>query len=157
MNSLIQKCVICILLCLSFGIGSGLTTSVSDMSWYDNLIKPFFNPPSWIFGPAWTILYTLMGISIALIWHEDSEPQLRSRAQKIFLVQFVLNLLWTPIFFSMQNMCLALVIIVILWFSILVTIKKFGSINKTAAYLLVPYLLWVSFATILNASLLYLN
>ena len=139
------------------GIIGSIGTIGSISSWYITLNKPFFNPPNWIFGPVWTILYTLMGISLFLIWKQNLNLPKVKTAMNYFIAQLVLNFIWTPIFFGWQNLELALVVILGLWWLILKTIKKFEPVSKWAAWLLWPYLLWVSFATLLNLSLLLLN
>lgn len=128
-----------------------------DLSWYNTLNKPFFTPPSWLFGPAWTILYILIAVSAILIWRKGIKNGKIKDALKIFAVQLVLNLIWSPIFFVAHNTLFSLIIILILWYFILKTIQIFYKIDKVAAYLLYPYLLWVSFATILNFSVWILN
>lgn len=128
-----------------------------DLSWYNTLNKPFFNPPSWVFGPAWTILYTLMAISAVLIWKKGLKKKGVKEALKIFGIQLALNLAWSPVFFGAHNILLALVIIILMLFYIVKTIRLFSKINKTASYLLYPYLAWVSFATVLNFSVWLLN
>ena len=154
--SLPLKIVICVVLCLGLGSASGLLAGSATTEWYNSLVKPVFQPPPWVFGPAWTLLYTLMGIALARVWNAADSPA-RSQALVIFAVQFLLNLLWSPVFFAMENPKAALVVIILMWGTILATIRAFGKIDKTAAYLLVPYLLWVSFASLLNASIVYLN
>jgi tryptophan-rich sensory protein len=128
-----------------------------DLSWYSTLIKPPFNPPSWVFGPAWTILYILMAISAYLVWKKGFKKKNVKDALKIFGIQLVLNLLWSPVFFGLKNILMALILIMILWYFILHTIREFYKIDKMAAYLLYPYFAWVSFATILNLSIWLLN
>lgn len=128
-----------------------------DLSWYATLNKPFFTPPAWLFGPAWTVLYVLIAVSAYLIWKKGFQKRNVRAALKIFAVQLVLNLSWSPIFFGAKNVLLALLIIVVMWVFIFKTIKAFAKIDKTASYLLYPYLLWVSFAAILNFSVWVLN
>ena len=130
-------------------IGSAFTFS-SIPNWYVYLNKPIFSPPNWLFGPVWTLLYALMGISAYLVWKKKGSLNL-------FLIQLGLNFIWTPIFFGARNLFLALVVIVVMWIYIVKTIKAFAKIDKTASYLLYPYLAWVSFATILNFSIWFLN
>ena len=151
------KLTISILTCLILGGLSGISTTSAITGWYSTLIKPPFNPPNWVFGPAWTLLYILMGISFALIWNKGIEKKEIKNALGIFVFQLILNLVWSLLFFSMQNPAIAFIDIVILWLAIILTIKKFLPINRTAAYLLIPYLLWVSFASLLNVSIWYLN
>lgn len=136
------------------GIGALFTLS-SVESWYGELTKPSFTPPSWIFGPAWTILYILMGISLFLIW--KSAHPLKDKAIWLFAIQLFLNGIWSPAFFGLQSPILGLLIIIPLWIMIWVCIGTFYNINRTASYLFVPYLIWVSFAMALNASIWYLN
>jgi len=121
------------------------------------LKKPSFNPPSWLFGPVWITLYTMMGVSLYLIWQKRGEIKLAWPAIIFFLIHLAVNASWSIIFFGQKNIIGALILIVALWFMIVASIFLFYKINKTAAYLLVPYLLWVSFASILNYSLWRLN
>jgi tryptophan-rich sensory protein len=123
---------------------------------YSGLIKPAFAPPAWVFGPAWTILYVLMAVSAYLVWQKKEEKNINSSIA-IFFIQLFLNYIWSMIFFSKGNFTLAFVDIVALWIAILATIIIFGKISKPAAWLLVPYLLWVSFASVLNYNIIVLN
>jgi len=142
-------------------IGSVFTISAIP-NWYSTLVKPALNPPSWIFGPVWTTLYALMGIAAFLIWSsyakvsEDKKKGIKV-ALALFGIQLVLNTLWSIIFFGLQNPGWALVNIILLWLAIVWTIAVFYKISKPAAYLLVPYLLWVSFAMYLNYAIWALN
>jgi tryptophan-rich sensory protein len=128
-----------------------------DLSWYNTLNKPFYNPPSWIFAPAWTVLYILMAISFYLVWRKGIKIKKVREAIVVFVVQLVLNLSWSPVFFGLKSILLALLIIVVMLFYIVKTIRLFAKIDKNAAYLLYPYLAWVSFATMLNFSIWLLN
>ncbi|MBC7912683.1 MAG: tryptophan-rich sensory protein [Pyrinomonadaceae bacterium] len=148
--------VVCIALPLMVGGIAGYATSASIGSWYSTLHKPFFNPPNWLFGPVWTCLYILMGISLYIIWKSPATAT-RTKALRVFLIQLTLNFAWSFIFFYFHETGWALIEIVMMWVSILIMILTFYRINKIAAYLQVPYLLWVSFATVLNASIWYLN
>lgn len=149
------KLVLSILIALLVGaVGSVFTTS-SIQTWYVTLTKPSFNPPSWIFAPVWTTLYILMGISFWLIWTSRSSE--KKHAIGLFIVQLILNGIWSPIFFGARSIGNALLIIVLLWAAIALTIFVFQKISKPAAWLLVPYILWVSFAMVLNFSLWQLN
>lgn len=142
-------------ICLGAGfIGSFFTYSAIP-DWYAALNKPLFNPPNWVFGPVWTLLYILMGISFYLIW--ISKSKLKQKGIKIFSIQLILNTSWSIVFFGFKNPELALINIIVLWIAIFLTIKSFLKISKVSAYLLVPYLLWVSFAGILNFSIVLLN
>ena len=128
-----------------------------DLSWYGTLNKPFFTPPPWLFGPAWTILYVLIGISAHLVWKNGFKKKNVKEALKVFAIQLVLNLSWSPVFFGAKNIFLALIVIIFMLIFIAKTITVFAKINKLSAYLLYPYLAWVSFATILNFSVWLLN
>ena len=153
----VGKLIVSIFVCLLAGVLGSFATRDSLNTWYADLAKPFFVPPNWTFGVVWPILYAMMGISVFLIWSKGtSERQVRV-ALGLFAVQLVLNGLWTPIFFGLRMMALALIEIVLLWAAILATTLAFWRISKTAAYLLLPYLTWVSFAVALNASLWHLN
>jgi translocator protein len=134
----------------------GAFFSISSIeSWYQTLNKPEFNPPPYVFGPVWTILYLILGISLYLIWSGD-HPHKRLALQ-LFFLQMVLNALWSPVFFGLESPFLGLWIIVPLWISILICIRVFYTIHRTAALLMIPYLLWVSFATALNTGIWLLN
>lgn len=151
------KLMISILICQSAGfIGSFFTVS-SVSTWYLTISKPFFNPPSWLFGPVWISLYLLMGISLYLIWNKEINNKQSKIAVKVFGLQLVLNSLWSIIFFGLRNPLFAFIEIILLWITIIFTIKYFYKISKKASYLLIPYILWVSFAAILNFSIYYLN
>ncbi len=153
----ISKLVSSIGVCFAVAfIGSAFTLS-SIPTWYAQLNKPFFSPPNWIFGPVWTILYFLMGISLFIIWTKDLKNKNKDRAIKTFILQLILNLLWSLVFFGLHQPLLALMTIILLWISIFMTIKYFYKISKSAAYLLVPYIVWVSFASILNLAIFFLN
>jgi tryptophan-rich sensory protein len=137
-------------------IGSFFTFN-SIQEWYRFLEKPALNPPNWVFGPIWTLLYILMGIALFLIWKKGWKNKEVKIAINIFFIQLVLNALWSILFFGLQNPLLAFVEIIILWILIVVTMAKFYQISKPAMGLLVPYLLWVSFAGYLNALIWILN
>ena len=145
------------------GIIGSIFTASSVASWYAGIIKPALNPPSWVFGPVWTILYALMGIAAFIIWKKlDSNPEIEIRkkvkiALIIFFFQLLLNTSWSIIFFGLQSIGGALIMILFLWFAILATIITFHKISRPAAWLLVPYILWVSFAIYLNYSIWILN
>ena len=150
------KLGLAIIICLGAGALGSLFTAPAIGSWYTELVKPVGNPPSWVFGPVWTTLYILMGIALYLVWVSGASNAKKS-AIKLFAVQLILNAVWSPVFFGLQNVGAALVVIVLLWLAILATIITFAKISKTAAWLLVPYILWVSYATYLNASIYVLN
>ena len=143
-------------LCVAVGLISGLLTRSAIPSWYASLRKPSFNPPNWIFGPVWTILYILMGVAAWMVWMQPSSP-LRTDALIWFLIQVGLNFLWSMIFFRWHAIAGALGEISILWLAILVTMVLFGELRPLAGWLIAPYLAWVSFATILNLAIFRLN
>jgi benzodiazapine receptor len=128
-----------------------------DFEWYQMLTKPPLSPPSWVFGPVWTVLYVMMAVSFYRVWRKGLKKHQVKRALKLFLIQLVLNLSWSPVFFGAKNMFLALVIIIFMLFFIKKTINAFMGIDKTAAYLLYPYIVWVSFATYLNFAFWWVN
>ncbi len=148
--------LICLLIPLSIGGISGFATATSITDWYVALNKPSFNPPNYLFAPVWTTLYALMGISLFLVW-KSPEGRDRNNALVIFAVQIALNFIWSFLFFKFNLIGVALVEIVLLWISILMMIIFFRRISKLAAFLQIPYLLWVSFATILNSAIWHLN
>ena len=147
---------ICILIPLAIGGISGFATASSINDWYVSLNKPSFNPPNYLFAPVWTCLYLLMGISLFLIWKSPT-GQDRNNALIVFAIQISLNFIWSFIFFKFRLSGLAFLEILFLWSSILLMIIIFSRISKPAAYLQIPYLFWVSFASILNAAIWRLN
>lgn len=153
----LPKLAISIVVCEVVGLlGTPFTLSAIP-NWYAYLNKPFFAPPNWLFGPVWTLLYLLMGVSIFLIWKKGLKKNALLEARKTFAIQLFLNFIWTPIFFGLRSPLLGLIVIVAMWIFIVMTIRKFYKIDRTAAYLLVPYLLWVSFATLLNLAIYIFN
>ncbi len=155
MKTLTVKILVCAVICLTLGTLSGFSTINAISNWYQFLIKPSFNPPNWIFGPVWTLLYLMMGISVGIIWTSTNNG--RKRALQLFAVQFVLNLCWSFLFFNLHALSMAYMEILSMIVAIIFTIFAFYKINKTAAILLVPYLCWVLFASFLNLSIWYLN
>ena len=151
------KLLISVAVPLLIGFGGSVFTTSEIGSWYQTIQKPAWNPPNWIFGPVWTTLYTLMGIALFLVWKKDPGSKLKRTAMILFAIQLILNFFWSIIFFNQHEIGWALVEIVILWFLILLTIIAFASIEKIAAWLMVPYIAWVSFATILNFTIWQLN
>ncbi|MDI9256487.1 MULTISPECIES: TspO/MBR family protein [Flavobacterium] len=144
--------------CLAVGYLSGMVTRESIATWYPTLVKPVFNPPNAVFAPVWTVLYLMMGIAGGMIWNRiETEETAVKKAFLFFITQLALNALWSFLFFGMQNPLLALIEIVLLWLLIYETYHQFRKIDKTAGMLLIPYLAWVSFATVLNASIWWLN
>lgn len=153
----IAKLVISILVPLAIGGTAGFFTATGVDSWYQTIQKPLWNPPNWIFGPVWTTLYILMGISLFLVWKSDSSSKLKKIAITFFAIQLVMNFFWSFIFFNQQQIGWALLEILVMWMFIIATIFAFGNISKTAAWLLVPYVSWVSFAALLNYAIWKLN
>lgn len=149
-----KKLAFSLLLCFSVAAVGGALTAPSIASWYAGLAKPSFNPPNWIFGPVWTLLYLLMAVSLALAW---SRPHVKLSQLKIFIAQLVLNLAWSFFFFYLHLPGVAFLDIVILWAAILKTILKFRRLSLLSSFLLYPYLAWVSFAAVLNLSVWLLN
>lgn len=139
------------------GIIGSFSTRSSVSNWYLELNKPMFNPPNWIFGPVWITLYTLMGVSLYLIWVKGYQKKNIRGAVQLFLIHLVVNTVWSMVFFGLKNLGLALLVIGILWLMIVFLIKIFWKIDSRASYLLIPYLLWVSFAAVLNYSIWILN
>lgn len=150
------KLSICILTPLLVGAISGYFTSTSITTWYVSLNKPSFNPPNYLFGPVWTTLYIIMGISLFLVLNKAKDLE-KNKIIFVFIIQLILNFLWSFLFFKFQQLGLALVEILIMWCSILFMIIVFYKTNKLAALINIPYLLWVSFATILTYSINTLN
>ena len=136
---------------------SGFATARGVSTWYPTLVKPSFNPPAWVFGPVWTVLYLMMGVAAYLVWRLGIDADGVRVALAVFVVQLTLNGLWPILFFGMHSPGWALVEIVVLWFAIGVTIRLFWIVAPAAGALLLPYWAWVSFATVLNASLWWLN
>ena len=151
------KLLISIVVCHMAGVMGGLFTRNSIPGWYENLKKPFFTPPDWVFGPAWITLYTMMGIALYAIWRKGWGAPGVKQALAIFILQLTLNSLWTVVFFGGRSILGGMVVIVFLWLAIAWTMAVFFNLAKAAFLLFVPYILWVSFALVLNAVLLKLN
>jgi len=155
--SSIPKLVASIAIALAAGALGNLFTASAIPTWYAALNKPSFNPPSWIFAPVWGILYILMGVSLYLIWKRGTKTKKVRDAIYVFGVQLFLNAIWSPIFFGAKSIFFALIVIILMWVYIIRTIGAFIRVDRTAGYLLYPYLVWVSFAAILNFSIWILN
>lgn len=152
------KIIISIAVCLGLGFFSGYYGGSADTEWYQGLNKPFFQPPPQVFGPAWTLLYSMMGVAFALVWHgKEVSGGARGQAITFFFFQVALNLLWTPIFFKVQAPRASLVVIINLIIVVIFTLSKFKKVDVRAFWLMVPYLCWLIFATALNAAIVYLN
>ena len=155
----VWKLVGAVALCEFAGIAGAFYTSPAvSSSWYTGLVKPVLQPPAWLFSPVWTTLYALMGIALYLVWVKGGVSHYtKSLAIKLFFLQLLLNVLWSIFFFGAREIGLALADLALLWFAILATIANFARVSRVAAWLLVPYILWVSFAVYLNYSLWILN
>lgn len=156
MNNIIKFLFAMAISGLVLAIGSVFTSSSVDV-WYSSIVKPSLNPPAWVFGPVWTTLYILMGIASFLVWKKGWNRKDVKIALSIFVVQLVLNALWSIIFFGLRSPGGAFIEIIFLWLSILATIISFAKISKVAFWLLIPYIIWVSFASYLNYSIYVLN
>jgi len=153
----ILRIVLVVATCLTIGYLSGMVTRDSITTWYPTLVKPVFNPPNWIFAPVWSLLYIMMGVAGGMVWNRYYVNLLVKKALGFFVIQLGLNALWSYLFFGLHNPFLALIEIVLLWLMIFETYNQFKKIDKVAGFLMIPYLAWVSFATILNASIWWLN
>jgi len=156
-NVNISKLLASILLCQLAGVIGSVFTASSLENWYFLLEKPSFNPPSWVFFPVWTTLYILMGISLYLVWEKGLQKPEVKKGILIFGIQLGLNSLWSFLFFGLKSPYYAFIEIILLWFAIFLTILQFRKISKTASYLLLPYIVWVSFAAVLNYYIWILN
>lgn len=152
----IIKLVISISIPLALGAVAGRVTAQAVPEWFASLNRPSFSPPNWIFGPVWTVLYILLGISLFLIWKQIPSKQ-RNNALLIFSLQMFLNFIWSFVFFYFHQIGLALIVIIGLWISIIFMLISFYKIKPLSAYLNIPYLLWVTFASVLNAGYYFLN
>lgn len=151
------KLVLAVAIPLAVGGLSGFVTAEAVSTWYPTLVKPAFNPPAWIFGPVWTVLYVMMGVAAFLVWRRGLGTEGVKNALLVFLVQLGLNGLWSILFFGMRSPGLALIEIVLLWLAIGATVARFRRVDPVAGGLLLPYWAWVSFATVLNLALWWLN
>ena len=155
-RSQIFKLLVSLALPLALGAIAGLYTADAIPGWYKTLNRPSFNPPDWLFGPVWTTLYILMGISLFLIWKQSASKE-RNLAIFVFLLQQALNFAWSFIFFYFNRIGFALIEIILLWINIIIMLVLFYKIKPIASYINIPYLIWVTFATILNAGYYLLN
>ena len=153
----ILRLIVSILICQLAGFIGSIFTTPAIPTWYESLKKPLFNPPNWIFGPVWVSLYLLMGISLFVIWQRRANNLQTKRGLILFFAQLILNAFWSVAFFGLKSPFSGFIIIVLLWVAIFLTIQNFLKISKIAALLLLPYILWVSFAAVLNFSLWILN
>jgi translocator protein len=155
--SAIIRLIVSIVIAQSAGLIGTLVTDTGEGTWYAQLDKPWFTPPGWVFGPVWTALYVMMGIAAFLVWERRQEYSGALTALAAYAVQLVLNLSWSLVFFGLESPVGGLIVIVVLLAAIVATMILFWPISRVASLLLVPYLLWVSFATVLNASIWIMN
>ena len=146
-----------VIACILAGSSGSVFTYPNIATWYASLEKPFFTPPNWLFGPAWTTLFILMGISIYLVWEKTGFRNKGRNALYLFVFQFALNILWSLLFFGLRSPLLGVADIIPLWVSILACVVVFRRIRKWAGYFMLPYLVWVTFAALLNVSVWLLN
>jgi len=155
--TIVIKLIVCLALTFSAAFVGSIFTRSAVPDWYATLNKPSFTPPDWLFGPVWIILYLLMAISAFIVWQKRlANPAVRV-ALILYLIQLILNALWSVIFFGLKSPLVAFIEILLLWSAIVVTILAFARVSITAALMLVPYILWVSFAAVLNFSIWLLN
>jgi tryptophan-rich sensory protein len=155
-----KSLIIFFLIIITIQVIGGLVTASSVNSWYTTIQKPSFNPPDWVFGPVWTALYIMITISGWMVWNKlegSSKTKLKTPQMKLYGAQLLANFLWTMLFFGLHNPLLGLIDITALLLLILLTIKSFLKVSKIAAYMLIPYSLWVAFACVLNYNLVALN
>jgi tryptophan-rich sensory protein len=153
----VLKLLLSLVVPLAVGGLAGWTTSAGVAEWYPTLTKPTFNPPAWVFGPVWTLLYLMMGLAVFLVWRRGLEVEGVRAALAVFVVQLVLNGVWSLLFFGLRSPGLAFAEILVLWLAIGVTSWLFWRVVPAAGLLLVPYWAWVSFAAVLNGSIWSLN
>ncbi len=153
----IIKLLSSIVICQAAGVIGSLFTTPSIPTWYASIEKPSFTPPNGVFGPVWITLFLLMGIALFLVWREGLGDRRVRSAFIIFMVQLILNVLWSVAFFGMRSPLAGLVVIIVLWAAILLTVINFFGISRVAGALLVPYIAWVSYAAVLNGALYILN
>ncbi len=146
-----------ILVSLGAGAFGMLFIGADTWTWYASINQPSIAPPNWLFGPVWTALYIMMGIAAAMVWSRRAAFEGAAQAMALFVLQLILNAIWTPVFFGLQDPTSALAVIIILWCAIVATLISFWRIDSRAGALLIPYLAWVSFATVLNYQFAQLN
>ena len=151
------KLISSIVICQAAGVIGSLFTTPSIPTWYASIEKPSFTPPNSVFGPVWITLFLLMGIALFLVWREGLSDRNVRNTFTLFIVQLVLNVLWSAAFFGLRSPLAGLVVIIVLWAAILLTIIRFFGISRAAGALLIPYIAWVSYAAVLNGALYILN
>lgn len=151
------KLLISIVICQLAGVVGSFFTTPAIPTWYRTLVKPFFTPPNWLFAPVWIVLYCLMGISLFLVWEKEAKNAQAKKALIIFFIQLILNAFWSISFFGFRSPLWGFINIVFLWLAIIWTMQKFLQISRLSGLLMLPYFIWVSFAAVLNFSILVLN
>ena len=157
MNKKVLKFIASIIICQSAGVFGSLVTFEAIPGWYITLEKPFFAPPNWIFGPVWIILYYLMGVSLYIVWKDELKSKTRNVFFVVFAIQLILNALWSLLFFGLKSPLLGLIDILILDVMLVVTIFYAKRVSKYAAMLLIPYMVWIIIASVLNYAIMVLN
>ena len=157
MNKKVLKFIASIIICQSAGVFGSLVTFEAIPGWYITLEKPFFAPPNWIFGPVWIILYFLMGVSLYIVWKDELKSKTRNVFFVVFAIQLTLNALWSLLFFGLKSPLLGLIDILILDVMLVVTIFYAKRVSKYAAMLLIPYMVWIIIASVLNYAIMVLN
>ncbi|GAA5482970.1 TspO/MBR family protein [Haloferula sargassicola] len=157
MLGLKAKIILSIIVCELLGAWSGFSTVRTIEGWYDRLIHPPGTPPDWVFGPVWIALYAAMGAAFGLVWERAPAGMKKWQAMAMFVVQLLLNLVWSPVFFGMRRTEIGLVIVAALFMAVFITVLAFHPLEKKAAWLLLPYLAWTGYAAYLNAGILVLN
>ena len=153
----VLRVIVSVAICLAVGALGGLMMTDSTWTWYQSLKQPALTPPSWVFAPVWTALYIMMGVALFLVWRRSTRRVKVGVAVVAFAMQLLLNAIWTPVFFGLQDPGAALIIIGLLWLAILTTIVLFWRLSRAASILMMPYILWVSFASYLNYAIVVLN
>ncbi|UCG31339.1 MAG: tryptophan-rich sensory protein [candidate division WOR-3 bacterium] len=153
----IWRLILSIAVCQLAGLVGSIFTTPTIPTWYASLNKPSFNPPNWLFGPVWIFLFVLMGVSLFLVWRERSDIPHVKPALLIFGLQLALNVLWSAVFFGLKSPIGGFIVIVVLWVAIFTTILRFRKVSELASILLIPYIVWVTFAGILNFAIFHLN
>jgi benzodiazapine receptor len=149
--------LVSLLIVLAIGFTASMVTRPEIAGWYSTLKKPVFNPPPWLFAPVWTTIYVLIATAAYLVWKHRSRKPAYIIARAVYIIQLTLNFSWSIVFFGLHQVLAALIVIILLWVSIVININWFNKYSKVAGWLLWPYLLWVSFATVLNACIYLLN
>jgi benzodiazapine receptor len=153
----IVRLLISIIICQAAGFIGSIFTTPNIPTWYKTLQKPNIAPPNWVFAPVWTLLFLLMGIALYLVWRQGWNTPAVRIAMIIFFIHLIVNILWSAVFFGLHAPLAGFFVIIALWFLIILTIIYFSSVSKTAGLILLPYILWVSFASVLNFMLYKLN